>query len=101
LDQVESVAGRNAVVVRNAADGNVTRQGGSVEMQHDGTCISGVQEQDSPPMDADNVPTDNCSVGADCKSGILEHIVNPSKIKDRKICRQTLKYLLVDGELYR
>jgi hypothetical protein len=41
------------------------------------------------------------NAGADWKRPLMEYLAAPSNVTDQKICRQALKYTLLDGELYR
>jgi hypothetical protein len=41
------------------------------------------------------------NAGADWKRPLMEYLATPSNVTDQKICRQALKYTLLDGELYR
>jgi hypothetical protein len=51
-------------------------------------------------MSGDKSVTDNDDANTDWRRGIIGHLKNPDSTRDRKICRQTLKYTMIDGDLY-
>jgi hypothetical protein len=101
IDLMELVTGEEGMEKETGRAQNKTGRGGSVQTQSNVTQNPSGREGGEGQEQNGDSPVGGVGANVDWRRGITEYLSIPGKINDRKIRQQALKYVMIDGELYR